>query len=143
MGALQDPDVLLQELSACERAVWDALVRGDADADAALLCESFLGVYSSGFADRADHSAQLHHGPTVEAYDLTELQARALGAGHGLLSYRASFQRTGRQSPEVMFVSSIWQRRGAGWINIFSQDTPALPETHDGIQRASSEPTPN
>ncbi|MFP3386935.1 nuclear transport factor 2 family protein, partial [Tritonibacter sp. SIMBA_163] len=79
MGALQDADGLLQALSAGERAVRGALVPGDADADAALLCERFLGVYSSGFADRADHRAQLHHGPTVEADDLTELQARALG----------------------------------------------------------------
>jgi hypothetical protein len=23
-----------------------------------------------------------------------------------------------------MLVSSIWERRGAGWVNIFSQDTP-------------------
>ena len=120
-------DALLQELTAAEQAVWDALIRGDADADAALLCDSFLGVYTSGFADRADHSGQLCNGPTVESYHLTELQARALGADHGMLSYRASFQRISRKSPEVMLVSSIWQRRGSDWINIFSQDTPTLP----------------
>ena len=25
----------------------------------------------------------------------------------------------------MMFVSSLWQRQGGAWINLFSQDTPA------------------
>jgi len=38
---------------ALESRVWDALVRGDADADADLLATDFLGVYATGFADRS------------------------------------------------------------------------------------------
>ncbi|GLP87597.1 nuclear transport factor 2 family protein [Tritonibacter mobilis] len=86
-------DHLLQDLTSCERQVWDALVQGDAVADAALLCESFLGVYGTGFAGKADHTGQLEHGPTVQTYELSQLTARALGPEYAVLSYHARFQR--------------------------------------------------
>lgn len=120
-------DTLLNDLTAMENRVWQALVEGDAQADAALLSKDFLGVYPDGFAGKTDHSGQLKEGPTVAHFTLSELRARAFGPSHALLSYRASFQRMGADAPEeVMFVTSVWQRAGASWINIFSQDTPAL-----------------
>jgi hypothetical protein len=118
-------DHLLRDLTSCERQVWDTLVQGDAAADAALLCKSFLGVYGTGFAGKADHTGQLEHGPTVQTYELSQLTARALGPEYALLSYHARFQRCGRLTAEDMYVSSIWQRTDNGWVNIFSQDTAA------------------
>ncbi|WP_413219743.1 DUF4440 domain-containing protein [Tritonibacter mobilis] len=118
-------DHLLRDLTSCERQVWDALVQGDAAADAALLCKSFLGVYGTGFAGKADHTGQLEHGPTVQTYELSQLTARALGPGYAVLSYHARFQRCGHLTAEDMYVSSIWQRTDNGWVNIFSQDTAA------------------
>ena len=118
-------DHLLRDLTSCERQVWDALVQGDAAADAALLCKSFLEVYGTGFAGKADHTGQLEHGPTVQTYELSQLTARALGPGYAVLSYHARFQRCGRLTAEDMYVSSIWQRTDNGWVNIFSQDTAA------------------
>lgn len=120
---------LLAELLAVEHQVWDALVRGDQDADRALLAADFLGVYADGFADRAAHVGQLQRGPSVRRYTIDTPQARALGSEHAVLSYRAEFVRAGldddERSPEVMYVSSIWQRCAGGWINVFSQDTAA------------------
>lgn len=118
-------DELLEELVAAEIAVWQALVEGDAEADGAALHPAFLGVYPDGFADRAAHVAQLAEGPTVTEFALEQRRALPLATGHALLSYRATFRRPGGDGPEVMWVSSIWQRRGPGWINVFSQDTPA------------------
>jgi len=115
---------LLDELVAVERQVWDALVMGDQKADAALMDEEFLGVYPTGFATRACHVGQLDAGSTVASYELAEVTARPLGRDHALLAYRATFSRPGG-SPQAMYVSSIWRREGAGWINVFSQDTPA------------------
>lgn len=109
-----------------ERRVWDALVSGDAAADGALLHDSFIGVYSDGFAARDAHTGQLSKGPTIASYTLHEITTRPLGAEHALICYRADFRRTGRTPTEVMYVSSIWQKHSDGWINIFSQDTPAL-----------------
>ncbi|WP_419914320.1 DUF4440 domain-containing protein [Hoeflea sp.] len=116
---------LIEELKACEIAVWEALKRGDAEADAAALAPDFLGVYADGFAGRACHVGQLADGPSIAAYDLSDFHLLVLSDDHALISYRANFQRTGPEAiPESMYVSSIWQRTPDGWINIFSQDTP-------------------
>ncbi len=56
------------ELIELETGVWLALQRGDAEADRKLLSEDFLGVYPTGFADRADHVGQLADGPTVTEF---------------------------------------------------------------------------
>ncbi len=109
-----------------ERHVWDALVSGDAAADNALLHDDFIGVYSDGFAARDAHIGQLSKGPTVASYTLHDITTKPLGEDHELICYRAVFQRLGRPQMETMYVSSIWQKRGNGWLNIFSQDTPAL-----------------
>ena len=116
---------LLQALLAQEHRVWRALVEGDPDADAALLDEDFLGVYPSGFAGRADHAGQLARGPSVAAYVLEAARVLEAGADHAMLCYRARYTRPGGAAEEAMYVSSLWRREGAGWINVFSQDTPA------------------
>ena len=119
-----DAGALIEELKAREIAVWEALKRGDAEADAAALSDDFLGVYADGFAHKPDHVGQLADGPSIAAYDLSRFHMRELGEEHALLSYRATFRRAGATGPETMYVSSIWQRAPSGWINIFSQDTP-------------------
>ena len=116
---------LLQALLAQEHRVWRALVAGDAQADAALLDEDFLGVYPSGFAGRADHAEQLEAGPSVTRYAIEQARVIEAGADHALLCYLARYTRPGRDAEEAMYVSSLWRRDGAGWINLFSQDTPA------------------
>lgn len=118
-------DALMDVLIACETAVWEALVAGDAAADAAALSADFLGIYPDGFAGRGAHVAQLSDGPTVARYHLSDARVIQMGPDHALLAYRASYSRVGWDASEEMFVSSIWQRCDAGWENIFSQDTPA------------------
>lgn len=118
-------DALLAELKLCETRVWEALVCGDMIADAEALDADFLGVYSDGFAGKVDHVRQLKHGPTIESFTLSRSRALPLGQDHAILSYRADFLRPGNV-PQAMYVSSIWKRHGAGWVNVFSQDTPAL-----------------
>jgi len=113
-----------EEIKAAERAVWQALVTGDAAADVALLAEDFLGVYPDGFSGRDGHSGQLADGPTVASYAISEEHLRPLGPDHMLYAYRANYRRVGATTSEDMLVSSIWEKRDGGWINIFSQDTP-------------------
>lgn len=122
----------IDELMELETRVWQALQRGDSEADMASLSEDFLGVYPSGFANRADHVGQLSGGPTVNHFALLEPRLVSLSDTHALLAYRAEFRRPGADRDlEVMFVSSLWARRDGAWVNIFSQDTPALPPDVD------------
>ena len=116
---------LTDEILAYERRVWDALVRGDSAADTALLHAEFIGVYPDGFADRDGHLEQLENGSTITSYSLTDVTIKVLGPDYALICYRAKFQWTSRDTSEQMFVSSVWRRDGASWINIFSQDTPS------------------
>lgn len=110
---------------ALETRVWQALVDGDAAADRALLADDFLGVYSTGFAIRDDHTGQLADGPTVVRFDIRDARLMPLGPGRALLAYRAGFTRLGATAPEAMYVSSIWEQRDGTWLNTFSQDSNA------------------
>jgi hypothetical protein len=119
----------IDDLIRLERKVWDALVAGDAEADIELLSENFLGVYPTGFAVRSDHVEQLADGPSVSAYELSEPRKLDISEQVVMLSYRADFQRApalGDGRSEVMYVSSLWCQQGDRWINVFSQDTPAM-----------------
>jgi Domain of unknown function (DUF4440) len=111
-----------------ETQVWEALVRGDADADRALLTSDFVGVYATGFADRSVHAAQLVEGPTVDSYSISDTRLIRVSATAVVLCYRADYRpvRTGRPGgEETMFVSSLWTAPDGQWLNGFSQDTPA------------------
>lgn len=110
-----------------ESLVWDALVSGDKAADARLLADNFYGVYSTGFAGKEDHYGQLEFGPTAAEYRLSEARVKMLSPDVALLSYRADWKRVKEgqgSAKETMYVTSIWQRFGESWLNIFSQDTP-------------------
>ena len=110
-----------------ESNVWEALRRGDPEADARLLSDDFLGVYPSGFADRSDHVGQLTNGPTVAEFELHDARLLVLSDDDVLLAYRAEYRRpaaTEDDPVESMYVSSLWCRRSGQWVNVFSQDSP-------------------
>ena len=117
---------LLAEIETCETRVWEAMVQGDKSADAAALHADFLGVYSDGFAVKADHVQQLEDGPTIESFELSDCRVLPLGLNYAVFSYKADFLKKAKTAPEAMYVSSIWQRTDGGWVNVFSQDTPAI-----------------
>jgi hypothetical protein len=108
-----------------ETEVWQALVDGDAEADARLLADDFVGVYPTGFAGRDDHAGQLAGGATVEWFELSEERMIVVSDDALLLTYRAVYVRVGETAhAETMYVSSLWCRRDGRWVNVFSQDTP-------------------
>jgi hypothetical protein len=118
----------LEEFVRLETAVWQALVDGDAEMDAALLTDDFLGVYPSGFAGRDDHVRQLADGPTVASFELSEARLLVISDDAMMLSYRADSHPvagTAHPEPAAMYISSLWCRRDGRWLNLFSQDTPA------------------
>ena len=124
---MQPVDMDLNTCIELESKVWDALRRGDAEADVHLLADDFLGVYSTGFADRSAHAAQLANSPTVSEFQLLEARLMVLSDNDVLLSYRAEWHRFGSpdsDAGESMYISSLWSRRSGRWVNVFSQDSP-------------------
>jgi hypothetical protein len=119
----------IEEILKLETRVWEALRTGDSNLDGEMLSDDFLGVYPTGFADKAEHVSQLSNGPTVLSYELISPRILDLGENRVLLAYKAMWIRLkdGVAEPrEVMFVSSVWEYRANRWLNTFSQDTPAL-----------------
>lgn len=117
----------LEEILRLELRVWEALKSGDASLDARLLSDDFLGVYPTGFSAKQPHCDQLKDGPTVASYELLEPRLIIFNTELVLLSYLTLWSRIcdGRpQKQEKMYISSIWQRSGREWKNVFSQDTP-------------------
>ena len=112
-----------------ERQVWEALARGDWQADAGLLHDDFLGVYATGFATRAEHAAQLRGGPVVSSFELQDARLLVVQPDVVMLAYLAVFRRPNAPSaapPQRMYVASLWRRLPQGWRNVFSQDTEAV-----------------
>jgi hypothetical protein len=122
-----------------ESGVWDALVTGDADADRELLSDDFVGVYPSGFANRADHTDELADGPSIASYAITDAKLIDVSTDAALLCYRADYRRPSHSTVEVMFISSLWVQREGRWWNTFSQDTPAASAS---VSSPLSEPAP-
>ena len=120
-------DARLEELLDLESQVWRALVAGDRDADERLLSADFIGVYPTGFANRAEHVAQLDGGATMAEFALSAARTMELSESLVLLAYRADFRRSGSTRRETMYISSLWADRGGRWVNVFSQDTPISP----------------
>ncbi len=121
-------DLTVEFFVALETKVWEALVAGDPEADAAQLSEDFLGVYTDGFANRDQHAAQLSDGPTAATYAIEDARIRVLAEDEVLLSYQADWTRMVEGvagEVETMYITSLWSRRAGEWINTFSQDTPA------------------
>lgn len=118
-------DPLLSEILELETRVWQALVAGDPMADGQMLTTDFLGVYPSGFSTKSDHCGQLSDGPVMASFVLNQAHLKKISTDAFLLSYCAEYLRTGRVDKEVMYVTSLWERSADGWLNSFSQDTPA------------------
>lgn len=119
----------IEQFLELETEVWEALVAGDAKADATLLAAHFLGVYSDGFAGRTEHAGQLSNGPTVAQYEISDAKLQILAEDVVLLAYYAQYMpiKNGKVvAPEAMYVTSIWQRYDDIWKNVFSQDTPEI-----------------
>ena len=118
----------IETFLALESAVWEALTIGDAAADGRLLADDFLGVYSTGFAGKAEHVGQLAGGPTVARFRLADATLRVLAEGLVLLAYRAEWERPpggDHERTRITYITSIWRETAGRWRNVFSQDTDA------------------
>lgn len=86
-------DLSIEQILKLETEVWEALRTGDSRRDSLMLSDDFLGVYPTGFANKAEHAGQLKDGPTVLSYELIDPRIVVLGEKRVLLAYKASWIR--------------------------------------------------
>ncbi len=118
---------MIEKFVDLETRVWEALLNGDGQADAALLSADFLGVYETGFSNRTEHAAMLGNGPIVLNYQIEDARLRVVTDKAVLLSYLACYTKPADPArQERMYVSSLWQEIDGQWLNTFSQDSNAI-----------------
>ena len=125
---MQPQRLTVNQFIALESQVWNAFVAGDAEADARVLADNFIGVYSTGFTGKQAHCAPLRNGPLARRYEIREPQILVLSESLVMLLYLAVWERASGSSdsvPEKMYISSLWQNADGHWKNVFSQDTKA------------------
>jgi hypothetical protein len=81
------PCLLVEQFVELESRVWNALVAGDPEADAAMLTDDFVGVYETGISGKTEHYRQLENGPIVEHYEILEPRIMVISGRSVMLSY--------------------------------------------------------
>jgi hypothetical protein len=117
-------DLTIDTFERLETAMWTSLVEGDGSAADRLLSSDYLGVYTTGFSDRADYIAALANGPIAASFEISKSRIFVVSDTAVMYSYRAHFKSRQDGPTEVMYISSLWCNRSDGWVNVFSQDTP-------------------
>jgi hypothetical protein len=117
-------DLTIDKFERLETAMWNSLVEGDGLAADRLLSADYLGVYTTGFSDRAEYIAALANGPIVASFKISKSRIFVVCDTAVLYSYRADFKSRRDLPTEAMYISSLWCKREGRWVNVFSQDTP-------------------
>lgn len=117
-------DLNVDTFERLETAMWQALVDGSGQAADQLLSSDYLGVYTTGFSDRADYVAALADGPIVASFEISRSRIIVVSDTAVLYSYRADFKSLHDGPTDAMYISSLWCQRDGRWVNVFSQDTP-------------------
>ena len=111
-----------------ESQIWDSLVRGDKISESQLIADDFLGVYETGYSNKAEYLSQLDRGPSIHRFIIFNPRLLAINSTNVALTYQVDFMALKNNDPEpkqTMYVTSIWSLRSENWVNIFSQDTLA------------------
>lgn len=118
---MSDLDKVTEELRALELKLLQPATRKDANQLRQLLTEDFVEVGSGGVAfTREQVFAALATEPPTQ-WSIENLEARALGDGLVLVTYRATRIRHGERVASLR--SSIWKREAGQWRMTFHQGT--------------------
>jgi hypothetical protein len=111
------------EIRRLEIRLLDPRVRSSPEQLCRLLADDFVEFGSSGLVYNRDEIIRaLQQGTGVE-YSLHGFQARSLGPGVVLATYRAVRFSAGGDSAEHSLRSSIWKHVGGRWQLVFHQGT--------------------
>jgi hypothetical protein len=130
-ASAQDPGdaPLLAELTALERASWEATVRDDKEFFRGYMAPEFKGFFADGtVAGREEFLRNMDDFHLVK-YSMGDVSMMRINADAALVLYRASFEgvhKGKRLAQTTVESSSLYVRRDGKWLEVFYQET-AIP----------------
>ena len=118
-------DASLQEqVVAAERAGLDALKKGDVARFGDLTADEAVFVDDHG-PDTKAQVLQNVVGLTISDYSMDDIHFVPIAPNTGLISYKLTEKGNshGHEFTAQVYISSVWTRRAANWLCLFSQET--------------------
>jgi hypothetical protein len=113
-----------QQIVAKEREGLDALKTGDLDLFGKLTADEAVMVDAQGPATKAQVLQNVGEFKLTD-YSMEDLKFVPVSATTGLISYKITEKGVshGHEFVAKAYVSSLWTKRDAGWVCLFSQET--------------------
>jgi hypothetical protein len=125
-SAAKPPAKSASALEAKVRAVWEGFHKKDKAAVSSLLDDSFRTI-SDGDSDFSDKAAEVAEvdAYTIDKYDLTNFHVQHLGPNSAIVTYTAEYsgQFEGKPVHTRGVFGEVWQKHGADWKEVYSQET--------------------
>ncbi len=114
------------QIVAREREGLEALKTGNLDQFGNLTADDAVFVDAMGPASKAQVVKNVA-GFTLTDYSMDDVRYVPLSGKSGLITYKISEKGVshGKEFAAHAYVSSIWTKRGKGWVCLFSQETAA------------------
>jgi ketosteroid isomerase-like protein len=115
-----------QQVVSKEREELEALKSGDSEAFGNLIAEDAVFVNERGAAGKAQLLRDVA-GAKLTDYAMDNVEFRRIAANTGLITYKMSEKGIshGNEFAGRVYASAVWTQRGAKWVCLFSQETPA------------------
>jgi ketosteroid isomerase-like protein len=125
-GDNAQPTAMEQQIVTKEREGLDALKAGDVQRFAGLNADDGIFIDAQGPATK-EQVVKNVAGFKLSEYSMDDLKFVALSKDSGLITYKIHEKGTshGKDFDAHAYVSSIWTKKGKGWLCIFSQETGA------------------
>ena len=121
---------LLAELTALERASWEAALKEDKDFFRTYMAPEFKGLFADGtVADREDFLRNMDDFHLVK-YSMGDVSLLRINEHAVMVLYRAGFEgvhKGKKLSQSGVESSSLYVRRDGKWLEIFYQETATSP----------------
>jgi hypothetical protein len=116
-------------LQANERAIWEAIKNHDGGAFLALVDKDGMGADMNGFS-KASQRPDMMKDMDLRSYDLRDFNTMMVSKDAYVLTYTATVDASykGRSMPPLpTFISTLYVKRGGKWLELYHQETMAMP----------------
>jgi len=120
-----------RQVIAAERAVWEALKKGDWPPFDRITAGQ-LGFGPDGISTTKGGNLKQYDGLVTTSYSLDSIQTRLLTPDVVIVAYKATYDQTqnGQKAPSPVYMMSVWQRKGGKWVTVAHSE--AIPTKASG-----------